>query len=174
MVLILRSGDQISRREILARLVAMQYTRNDAEFTRGVFRVRGETIDIFPAESAELALRLTLFDDEIESLELFDPLTGRIRQKLPRFTVYPGSHYVTPRDTVLRAIETIKEELRERVKRFVDDGHLVEAQRLEQRTRFDLEMLQELGFCKGIENYSRHLSGAAPGDPPPTLIDYLP
>ena len=174
MVLILRSGDQISRREILARLVAMQYTRNDAEFTRGVFRVRGETIDIFPAESAELALRLTLFDDEIESLELFDPLTGRIRQKLPRFTVYPGSHYVTPRDTVLRAIETIKEELRERVKRFVDDGHLVEAQRLEQRTRFDLEMLQELGFCKGIENYSRHLSGAAPGEPPPTLIDYLP
>lgn len=151
MVLILRSGDRISRREILARLVAMQYTRNDAEFTRGVFRVRGETIDIFPAESAELALRLTLFDDEIESLELFDPLTGRIRQKLPRFTVYPGSHYVTPRDTVLRAIETIKEELRERVKRYVDDGHLVEAQRLEQRTRFDLEMLQELGFCKGIE-----------------------
>ena len=132
MVLILRSGDRISRREILARLVAMQYTRNDAEFTRGVFRVRGETIDIFPAESAELALRLTLFDDEIESLELFDPLTGRIRQKLPRFTVYPGSHYVTPRDTVLRAIETIKEELRERVKRYVDDGHLVEAQRLEQ------------------------------------------
>lgn len=174
MVLILRSGDQISRREILARLVAMQYTRNDAEFARGAFRVRGETIDIFPAESPELALRLTLFDDEIESLELFDPLTGRIRQKLPRFTVYPGSHYVTPRDTVLRAIETIKVELRERVKRFVDDGHLVEAQRLEQRTRFDLEMLQELGFCKGIENYSRHLSGAAPGDPPPTLIDYLP
>ena len=174
MVLILRSGDQISRREILARLVAMQYTRNDAEFTRGVFRVRGESIDIFPAESAELALRLTLFDDEIESLDLFDPLTGRIRQKLPRFTVYPGSHYVTPRDTVLRAIETIKEELRERVKRFVDDGHLVEAQRLEQRTRFDLEMLQELGFCKGIENYSRHLSGAAAGEPPPTLIDYLP
>ena len=174
MVLILRSGDQISRREILARLVAMQYTRNDADFTRGTFRVRGETIDIFPAESPELALRLTLFDDEIESLELFDPLTGRIRQKLPRFTVYPGSHYVTPRDTVLRAIETIKEELRERVKRFVDDGHLVEAQRLEQRTRFDLEMLQELGFCKGIENYSRHLSGAAPGEPPPTLIDYLP
>jgi len=166
MVLILRAGDPIARREILARLVAMQYTRNDAEFTRGVFRVRGETIDIFPAESAELALRVTLFDDEIETLELFDPLTGRIRQKLPRFTVYPGSHYVTPRDTVLRAIETIKEELRERVKRFVDDGHLVEAQRLEQRTRFDLEMLQELGFCKGIENYSRHLSGAAPGHRP--------
>jgi len=174
MVLILRVGDRIDRREILARLVAMQYERNDLEFTRGVFRARGETIDIFPAESAELALRVSLFDDEVESLELFDPLTGKIRQKVPRFTVYPGSHYVTPRDTVLRAIETIKAELRERVKHFVDSGHLVEAQRIEQRTRFDLEMLVELGFCKGIENYSRHLSGAAPGDPPPTLIDYLP
>ncbi|AMD47191.1 excinuclease ABC subunit UvrB [Bordetella holmesii] len=174
MVLILRTGDTISRREVLARLVAMQYTRNDADFTRGTFRVRGETIDIFPAESPELALRLTLFDDEVETLELFDPLTGKVRQKLPRFTVYPGSHYVTPRETVLRAIETIKEELRDRLAAFVRDGKLVEAQRLEQRTRFDLEMLQELGFCKGIENYSRHLSGAAPGDPPPTLIDYLP
>ncbi|ARP94591.1 excinuclease ABC subunit UvrB [Bordetella genomosp. 13] len=174
MVLILRAGDRISRREILARLVAMQYTRNDAEFTRGTFRVRGETVDIFPAESPELALRMTLFDDEVETLELFDPLTGRVRQKLPRFTVYPGSHYVTPRETVLRAIETIKEELRERLKQLTSDGKLVEAQRLEQRTRFDLEMLQELGFCKGIENYSRHLSGAAPGEPPPTLIDYLP
>ncbi len=174
MVLILRTSDRISRREILARLVAMQYTRNDADFARGVFRVRGETIDIFPAESAELALRISLFDDEVESLELFDPLTGKVRQKVPRFTVYPGSHYVTPRDTVLRAIETIKEELRDRVKFFVDSGHLVEAQRIEQRTRFDLEMLAELGFCKGIENYSRHLSGAAPGEPPPTLIDYLP
>ena len=174
MVLILRAGDQISRREILARLVAMQYTRNDADFTRGTFRVRGETIDIFPAESPELALRLTLFDDEVETLELFDPLTGRVRQKVPRFTVYPGSHYVTPRDTVLRAIETIKEELRDRLKFLTNEGKLVEAQRLEQRTRFDLEMLQELGFCKGIENYSRHLSGAAAGEPPPTLIDYLP
>jgi excinuclease ABC subunit B len=174
MVLILRAGDRISRREILARLVAMQYTRNDADFTRGGFRVRGETIDIFPAESAELAVRLTLFDDEVETLELFDPLTGKVRQKVPRFTVYPGSHYVTPRDTVLRAIETIKEELRERLQFFTSDSKLVEAQRLEQRTRFDLEMLQELGFCKGIENYSRHLSGAAPGEPPPTLIDYLP
>jgi len=174
MVLVLRAGDRVSRREVLARLVAMQYTRNDADFTRGAFRVRGETIDIFPAESAELAVRLTLFDDEVESLELFDPLTGRVRQKVPRFTIYPGSHYVTPRDTVLRAIETIKEELRERVKFFTAEGKLVEAQRLEQRTRFDLEMLQELGFCKGIENYSRHLSGAAPGEPPPTLIDYLP
>ncbi len=174
MVLILRVADRISRREILARLVAMQYTRNDADFARGIFRVRGETIDIFPAESAELALRISLFDDEVESLELFDPLTGKVRQKVPRFTVYPGSHYVTPRDTVLRAVETIKEELRDRVKFFVDSGRLVEAQRIEQRTRFDLEMLAELGFCKGIENYSRHLSGAAPGEPPPTLIDYLP
>ncbi len=174
MVLTLRTGDRIPRREILARLVAMQYTRNDTEFTRGTFRARGETIDVFPAESAELAVRLSLFDDEVESLELFDPLTGRVRQKVPRFTVYPGSHYVTPRETVMRAIETIKVELRERVKFFVDSGHLVEAQRIEQRTRFDLEMLTELGFCKGIENYSRHLSGAAPGEPPPTLIDYLP
>lgn len=174
MVLVLRVGDRVGRREILARLVAMQYTRNDAEFTRGVFRVRGDTIDIFPAESAELAIRVGMFDDEVESLELFDPLTGRVRQKLPRFTVYPGSHYVTPRETVLRAIESIKQELKERLSFFVDDGKLVEAQRLEQRTRFDLEMLQELGFCKGIENYSRHLSGAAPGEPPPTLIDYLP
>ncbi|WP_459614328.1 excinuclease ABC subunit UvrB [Bordetella sp. 2513F-2] len=174
MVLILRAGDRVSRREILARLVAMQYTRNDADFTRGTFRARGETIDVFPAESPELALRISLFDDEVETLELFDPLTGRVRQKVPRFTVYPGSHYVTPRETVLRAIETIKQELRERLAQFTAEGKLVEAQRLEQRTRFDLEMLQELGFCKGIENYSRHLSGAAPGEPPPTLIDYLP
>ncbi len=174
MVLILRTGDKLSRREMLARLVAMQYTRNDTDFTRGTFRARGEVIDVYPAESAELAVRITMFDDEIESLALFDPLTGKVRQTVPRFTVYPGSHYVTPRQTVLRAIETIKEELRERLKQFVDNGQLVEAQRLEQRTRFDLEMLGELGFCKGIENYSRHLSGAAPGEPPPTLIDYLP
>ncbi|TAL81391.1 MAG: excinuclease ABC subunit UvrB, partial [Candidimonas sp.] len=174
MVLTLRTGDSIPRRELLARLVAMQYERNDVEFVRGNFRARGETIDVFPAEHAELALRITMFDDEIESLEMFDPLTGRIKQKTPRFTVFPSSHYVTPRETVLRAIETIKVELRERLDVLVKDGKLVEAQRLEQRTRFDLEMLQELGFCKGIENYSRHLSGAAPGDPPPTLIDYLP
>lgn len=174
MVLILRAGDRISRREVLARLVAMQYTRNDAEFTRGVFRARGDVIDVYPAESADLAVRISMFDDEIESLSLFDPLTGKVRQTVPRFTVYPGSHYVTPRETVLRAIETIKEELRTRVKQFVDGGQLLEAQRIEQRTRFDLEMLAELGFCKGIENYSRHLSGAKPGDPPPTLIDYLP
>jgi len=154
--------------------VAMQYERNDVEFVRGVFRARGEIIDVFPAEHAELALRVTLFDDEIESLQMFDPLTGKINRSIPRFTVFPSSHYVTPRETVLRAIETIKVELRERLAVLIADGKLVEAQRLEQRTRFDLEMLQELGFCKGIENYSRHLSGAAPGDPPPTLIDYLP
>lgn len=174
MVLMLRSGDRIGRQELLGRLVAMQYERNDVEFVRGTFRARGEIIDVFPAEHAELALRITLFDDEVESLEMFDPLTGKIKQKIPRFTVFPSSHYVTPRETVLRAIETIKQELRERVAFLVADGKLVEAQRLEQRTRFDLEMLQELGFCKGIENYSRHLSGAAPGEPPPTLIDYLP
>ena len=174
MVLILRSGDRIPRQELLGRLVAMQYERNDMEFTRGHFRVRGDTIDVFPAESAELAIRLSLFDDELETLELFDPLTGKVKQKVPRFTIYPSSHYVTPRDTVLRAIETIKEELRERVKFYLDNNQLLEAQRIEQRTRFDIEMLQELGFCKGIENYSRHLSGAAPGDPPPTMIDYLP
>jgi len=174
MVLILRAGDTMSRRDIIARLIAMQYTRNDADFARGVFRVRGESIDVYPSESPELALRITLFDDEVESLDLFDPLTGQVRQRVPRFTVYPSSHYVTPRETVLRAIETIKEELRERSQQFIAAGQLVEAQRLEQRTRFDLEMLQELGFCKGIENYSRHLSGAAPGEPPPTLIDYLP
>ncbi|MFW7341217.1 excinuclease ABC subunit UvrB [Pollutimonas sp. H1-120] len=174
MVLTLRAGDRIARQELLGRLVAMQYERNDVEFVRGHFRARGEIIDVFPAEHAELALRITLFDDEIESLEMFDPLTGKIKHKLPRFTVFPSSHYVTPRETVLRAIETIKIELRERLAALVADGKLVEAQRLEQRTRFDLEMLQELGFCKGIENYSRHLSGALPGEPPPTLIDYLP
>ena len=174
MVLTLRKGDRIARQELLARLVAMQYERNDLDFQRGVFRARGEVVDIFPAENAELALRVSLFDDELEELELFDPLTGKVVQKLNRFTVFPSSHYVTPRETVLRAIETIKLELRERLDFLVKEGHLVEAQRLEQRTRFDLEMLQELGFCKGIENYSRHLSGAAPGDPPPTLIDYLP
>jgi excinuclease ABC subunit B len=144
------------------------------DFQRGVFRVRGDTIDIFPAEHNELAVRVELFDDVIESLQFFDPLTGRIKQKIPRFTVYPSSHYVTPRETVLNAIETIKTELRDRLAEFVKDGKLVEAQRLEQRTRFDLEMLNELGFCKGIENYSRHLSGAKPGESPPTLVDYLP
>jgi excinuclease ABC subunit B len=174
MVLAMRVGDRLSQRDLIGQLVRMQYTRNDVEFSRGMFRVRGDTVDIFPAEHFELALRVELFDDEVESLQLFDPLTGRIQQKINRFVVYPSSHYVTPREVVLRAIETIKEELRDRVKFFVSQGKLVEAQRLEQRTRFDLEMLGELGFCKGIENYSRHLSGAAPGDPPPTLVDYLP
>ncbi len=174
MVLTLRVKDRMSQRDVLARLTSMQYRRNETEFTRGTFRVRGDTIDVFPAEHAELAVRVELFDDEIDTLQLFDPLTGRIRQKIPRFTVYPSSHYVTPRQTVLRAIEDIKAELTERVAWFVAQGKLVEAQRLEQRTRFDLEMMSELGFCKGIENYTRHLSGAAPGEPPPTLIDYLP
>jgi excinuclease ABC subunit B len=174
MVLTLRVKDKMSQRDILQRLVAMQYRRNETEFARGAFRARGDVIDVFPAEHSELALRIELFDDEIESISLFDPLTGRVRQKIPRFTIYPSSHYVTPRGTVVNAIETIKVELAERLKFFYDDGKFVEAQRLEQRTRFDLEMLQELGFCKGIENYSRHFSGALPGDPPPTLIDYLP
>ncbi|CCG18850.1 UvrABC system protein B [Taylorella asinigenitalis 14/45] len=174
MVLILRTGDKISRETILERLVSMQYERNDMEFSRGHFRVRGDLIDIFPSESPELALRITLFDEELEKLELFDPLTGKIRQNIIRFTLYPCSLYVTPRSTVLRAIESIKAELKDRVKEFMDRGELVYAQRIEQRTRFDLEMLHELGFCKGIENYSRHLSGAKAGEPPPTLIDYLP
>ncbi len=174
MVLIVRQGDRLTQRELIAQLVRMQYDRNDIEFSRGAFRVRGDTIDIFPAEHAELALRIELFDDQVESLQLFDPLTGRVRQALPRFAVYPSSHYVTPREVVLRAIETIKEELIERSRFFVDQQKLVEAQRIEQRTRFDIEMLAELGFCKGIENYTRHLSGAKPGEPPPTLVDYLP
>lgn len=174
MVLTLRPGDKLSQRDVVTRLISMQYERNEMDFHRGIFRVRGDTIDIFPAEHNELAIRLELFDDEVESLHFFDPLTGKIKQKLPRFTVYPSSHYVTPRETILRAIETIKTELRERLDEFVKDNKLVEAQRLEQRTRFDLEMLSELGFCKGIENYSRHLSGAKPGEAPPTLVDYLP
>lgn len=174
MVLTLRAGDTLGQRDLIAQLVRMQYARNEIEFTRGHFRVRGDTIDVFPAEHSELALRIELFDDEVESLSLFDPLTGAIRQKLARFTVYPSSHYVTPRERVLAAAETIKEELRQRVAEFIRDGKLVEAQRIEQRTRFDLEMLQEVGHCKGIENYTRHLSGAAPGEAPPTLVDYLP
>jgi excinuclease ABC subunit B len=174
MVLTLRVGDALGQRDLIAQLVRMQYQRNEIEFTRGTFRVRGDTVDVFPAEHSELALRIELFDDEVEGLSLFDPLTGAIRQKLQRFTVYPSSHYVTPRERVLAAAEAIKEELRIRVGEFIRDGKLVEAQRVEQRTRFDLEMLQEVGHCKGIENYSRHLSGAAPGEAPPTLVDYLP
>ena len=174
MVMTLRVGDKLGQREVIGQLVRMQYERNDHDFTRGRFRVRGDTIDVFPAEHSELAIRIELFDDEIESLQLFDPLTGRIRQKIPRFTVYPSSHYVTPRDRILAAVETIKLELQERLGQLVGMGKLVEAQRLEQRTRFDLEMLSEVGHCKGIENYTRHLSGAQPGEPPSTLTDYLP
>ncbi|MCS6810208.1 MAG: excinuclease ABC subunit UvrB [Tepidimonas sp.] len=174
MILTLRVGDRIGQRELIAQLVRMQYQRNEQEFVRGKFRVRGDVIDVFPAEHAELALRIELFDDEVERLSLFDPLTGRIERSLKRFTVYPGSHYVTPREQILRAIDSIQEELRARVQWFVQQGKLLEAQRLEQRTRFDLEMLSEVGHCKGIENYSRHLTGARPGEPPPTLVDYLP
>ena len=174
MIMTLRAGDKMGQRDAIAQLVRMQYERNDQDFSRGKFRVRGDTIDVFPAEHSELAIRIELFDDEIESLQLFDPLTGRIRQKIPRFTIYPSSHYVTPRDRVLAAVETIKVELAERLKELVGMNKLVEAQRLEQRTRFDLEMLSEVGHCKGIENYTRHLSGAAPGAPPSTLTDYMP
>ena len=174
MVMTLRTGDRLSQRDAIAQLIRMQYQRNDQEFMRGKFRVRGDTIDVFPSENSELALRIELFDDEVDSLQLFDPLTGRVKQSIPRFTVYPSSHYVTPRDKVLAAVETIKVELAERLKQLVGDGKLVEAQRLEQRTRFDLEMLSEVGHCKGIENYTRHLSGSKPGDPPSTLTDYMP
>jgi excinuclease ABC subunit B len=174
MILTLRTGDKVAQRDVIARLIQMQYTRNEMDFSRGTFRVRGDTIDIFPAEHAELAIRVEMFDDEIESLQLFDPLTGKVRQKIPRFTVYPGSHYVTGRATVLKAVDSIKAELRHRLEEFREQGKLLEEQRLEQRTRFDLEMLAEVGFTKGIENYSRHLSGSMPGEPPPTLIDYLP
>ncbi|HET7832164.1 MAG TPA: excinuclease ABC subunit UvrB [Gallionella sp.] len=174
MILHLRHNEKMPQRDVIKRLVEMQYQRNELDFGRGTFRVRGDVIDIFPAESSEDALRLTLFDDEVESLSLFDPLTGHIRQKVPRYTVYPSSHYVTPRSTVLAAIETIKAELVERIAFFQRENKLVEAQRIEQRTRHDLEMLNEIGFCKGIENYSRHLSGRKQGEPPPTLLDYLP
>ncbi|MBL8387452.1 MAG: excinuclease ABC subunit UvrB [Hydrogenophaga sp.] len=174
MVMTLRVGDKAGQRDLIAQLVRMQYSRNEQDFSRGKFRVRGDTIDVFPAEHSEMAIRIELFDDEVESLQLFDPLTGKVRQKIPRFTVFPSSHYVTPREQVLNAVESIKAELRERLDQLVGMGKLVEAQRLEQRTRFDLEMLSEVGHCKGIENYSRHLAGSAPGDPPATLTDYLP
>ena len=174
MIMTMRAGDRMGQRDLIAQLVRMQYTRNEMEFGRGTFRVRGDQIDIFPAEHAELAIRVELFDDEIEALTLFDPLTGATRQKIPRFTVYPSSHYVTPRERVMAAAQTIEVELKERLGEFRRMGKLVEAQRLEQRTRFDLEMLTEIGHCKGIENYTRHLSGSAPGEPPSTLVDYLP
>ena len=174
MILHLRENEKISQREVIKRLTEMQYERNDIEFSRGVFRVRGDIVDIFPAENSETAVRISLFDDEVEGMSLFDPLTGRQQSKVSRYTVYPSSHYVTPRDTTLRAINSIKAELTERIEFYQKNNKLVEVQRIEQRTRFDLEMLNELGFCKGVENYSRHLSGKNPGDPPPTLIDYLP
>jgi len=174
MILHLREHEKITQREIVKRLTEMQYERNDIEFSRGSFRVRGDIIDIFPAENSETAVRISLFDDEVEGMSLFDPLTGRLLQKVSRYTVYPSSHYVTPRSTTLRAIKTIRSELSKRIEFYQQYNKLVELQRIEQRTRFDLEMLNELGFCKGIENYSRHLSGRSPGTPPPTLVDYLP
>ena len=174
MVLHIQSGEKILQRNIVQRLVSMQYDRNDFDFARGTFRVRGDVIDIFPAENSETALRISMFDDEVESLTLFDPLTGQLFNKIKRFTVYPSSHYVTPRQTVVNAIENIKAELHDRVNYYLKEKRLVEAQRIEQRTKFDIEMLNEIGFCKGIENYSRHLSGRGPGEAPPTLIDYLP
>jgi len=174
MILHLRQGDRISQRDAIRRLTEMQYARSDLDFKRGTFRVRGDVLDIFPAENAENAIRVSLFDDEVETLQLFDPLTGHLRQKMARYTVFPSSHYVTGRQKVLDAIEGIKQELVIQKEFFVGQMKLIEAQRIEQRTRFDLEMMAEIGFCKGIENYSRHLSGRRPGEPPPTLIDYLP
>ena len=174
MILHLRMGDRLAQRDAIKRLTELQYSRNDADFRRGTFRVRGDVLDIFPAEHAENAVRVSLFDDEVESLQLFDPLTGHVRQKIARFTVFPSSHYVTGRQKVLDAVEAIKAELVAQKEFFVSQMKLIEAQRIEQRTRFDLEMMVEIGFCKGIENYSRHLSGRRAGEPPPTLIDYLP
>ena len=174
MVLYLKKGEKLLQRNIILRLVSMQYERNDFDFSRGCFRVRGDIIDIFPAENSETAIRVSLFDDVIESITAFDPLTGQLFDKVDRCNVYPSSHYVTPRETTLKAIERIKKELVVRVDEFTTQNKLIEAQRIEQRTRFDLEMLNEIGFCKGIENYSRHLSGRMPGEPAPTLLDYLP
>lgn len=174
MRMILREGDRKDQRKLITQLVKMQYRRTDTDFVRGTFRVRGDTIDVFPAEHAESAVRIELFDDEVESVLLFDPLTGRVQQRVPRFVVYPASHYVTPREEVMRAMVSIKEELKLRTAELYDEGRIAEAQRLQQRTLFDLEMLDQVGFCKGIENYSRHLTGLAPGEAPPCLIDYLP
>lgn len=174
MMLHLKVGDVINQRDILRRLAELQYTRNDMAFQRGTFRVRGEVIDIYPAESDKLALRVELFDEEVERLSLFDPLTGAIEQTVVRYTIYPKTHYATPRETILGAIEHIKEELKSRREQLLSLNKLVEEQRISQRTQFDMEMMQELGYCSGIENYSRYLSGRAPGEPPPTLFDYLP
>jgi excinuclease ABC subunit B len=173
MILLVRKGDKISQNDVIKQLVYMQYERNEIDFARGTFRVRGDSIDIFPAEHAELAVRISLFDDEIDNIQLFDSLTGKINQTIPRFTLYPRSHYVTPRATILRAVKDIQKELKQRLEFFYENNRLVEAQRLEQRTKFDLELLNEIGFCKGIENYSRHIAGTPAGTPPPTLIDYL-
>ncbi|MEP7154312.1 MAG: excinuclease ABC subunit UvrB [Betaproteobacteria bacterium] len=174
MRMLVRPGDKVAQQDMIRQLSSMQYARAELDFKRGTFRVRGDTLDVFPAESADAALRISMFDDEIDSLTLFDPLTGHTIQKVPRFTVYAKSHYVTPRSTVLNALEGIKTELRDRIEFFSTNNKLIEAQRIQQRTTFDLEMLNEIGFCKGIENYSRHLSGRKPGEPPPTLVDYLP
>ncbi|MFM9757284.1 excinuclease ABC subunit UvrB [Aeromonas taiwanensis] len=174
MMLHLKVGDVINQRDILRRLAELQYTRNDMAFQRGTFRVRGEVMDIYPAESDKLALRVELFDEEVERLSLFDPLTGAIEQTVVRYTIYPKTHYATPRETILGAIEHIKEELKGRREQLLSLNKLVEEQRISQRTQFDMEMMQELGYCSGIENYSRYLSGRAPGEPPPTLFDYLP
>ncbi|MEC8619451.1 MAG: excinuclease ABC subunit UvrB, partial [Pseudomonadota bacterium] len=174
MVLHLDRGDRLAQRDLLRRLTELQYERNDVAFQRGAYRVRGDVIDVFPAESEKEAVRIALFDDEIEDISIFDPLTGEVLNRLPRYTIFPKSHYVTPRERIVRVLDEIKEEMVERVKDLTASNKLVEAQRLEQRTRFDLEMIQELGYCSGIENYSRYLSGRGPGEPPPTLFDYLP
>jgi excinuclease ABC subunit B len=174
MRMLVRPGDKVSQQDMIRQLSSMQYARAELDFKRGTFRVRGDSLDVYPAESADAALRISMFDDEVDGLTLFDPLTGHTIQKVPRFTVYAKSHYVTPRQTVLNALEGIKTELRDRIEFFTANNKLIEAQRIQQRTTFDLEMLNEIGFCKGIENYSRHLSGRKPGEPPPTLVDYLP
>src|SRR5699024_5042793 len=174
MVVHLDRGDRIDQRTLLARLADLQYSRNEVDFSRATFRVRGDVIDVYPAESDFEAIRVELFDDEVENISAFDPLTGKVIGRLPRFTFYPKSHYVTPRETLLEAVENIKVELNERLEYLRNNDQLVEAQRLEQRTRFDLEMIIELGYCNGIENYSRYLSGREPGAAPPTLYDYLP
>ncbi len=174
MVLHLDRGDKVDQRRILRRLAELQYARNDIDFGRGTYRVRGDVIDVFPADSEREGIRIELFDDEIEALSYFDPLTGEVLRSIPRLTIYPKTHYVTPRDVLLKAVDQIKDELRDRLTQLRDNGKLLEAQRLEQRTRFDLEMINELGYCSGIENYSRYLSGREPGEPPPCLFDYLP
>jgi len=174
MILHLDRGDEIGQRDIVRRLAELQYTRNDVDLHRGHYRVRGDVIDVFPAESEDQAVRIELFDDEVENLAWFDPLTGEIIQRVPRVTIYPKTHYVTPREKILNAVDNIKVELDERLQQLRDNNKLLEAQRLEERTRYDMEMMLELGYCNGIENYSRYLSGREPGEPPPTLFEYLP